>query len=202
MGKRIHADRNCLCCGKTWYRHSISRKKPKCGSSKLHNAFCSKRCAKKHMSWECNRRARCEGCGKATGDFRTANCEACRARLSRVTRDSMGPWADALSRGMSAIRSRQWERGRSDEWERRIQGALTSLRKRARTSVGRPLKRKVASSWEECIANACGATWTYRDEWDRKACNAARNIRGKKRNAEAGVARAVHRAGIQVRFNW
>lgn len=75
---RQNASRMCLCCGKMWYRHEVTRKQSKYKTSRFHNCFCSRQCAKKYVTWETDRGARCNDCGKATGDGDAVKCEECK----------------------------------------------------------------------------------------------------------------------------
>ncbi len=134
--KRTEASKNCLCCGKTWYRHSISKKKSKYATSKYHNCFCSKACAKKYQEYECGRKARCR-CGKPTGESRVNVCTTCKSASEWA---ELGPFSDCI--GTVFLDS-------PNDWEKRCHNAASSLRIRNATTTGREKNKTKGLTWTQ-----------------------------------------------------
>ena len=175
--KKCHAkfmrdEKSCVClfCCTVFYRYSLSRKVSKHASSKYHNRFCSRRCAKQLVSRESNLNARCS-CGKLIGRV-GAKCEDCTCAPRWA---ELGEWANGIRGAFDAPQT---------EWSRRCCSAVTSLNRRHRDRVGTQPKLKARSTWEESIKSSMMLMLLRTKNrlmtgWKLRASNAA-NLLGKR----------------------
>jgi hypothetical protein len=169
--KKQKSSKNCLCCGKTWYRKSVSRKQSKYSSSKFHNCFCSKQCAKKYSEFECSRKARCR-CGKATGQSGIYVCQECKLTSDW---DALGDFSKCVRVCFDEPLSR---------WDRRCRNAVQSLKIRCVAIIGKETKENGVVTWDECVARQWKAMQRrahQRDKqsWSKRVQNAV-NLLGKR----------------------
>lgn len=162
--KIAKAARHCLFCGRDYYRRGLGRKMPKSGSVRLLNAFCSKRCAKLFTSWQACRKARCAGCGKATGAIKV-KCLACKRKTSDWK--ELGGWKNAIRR-IQASRL-------PEPWEVRCNAAVTSLRTRRDPKGIR--HRVYYSSWREKICSQIHKIAKRKTAWEQKCDTARANLK-------------------------
>ena len=156
----------CMCCGKAWSGHRLYRKNPKTESSKHHNAFCSRQCAKKYLAWESDKNARCGTCGKATGKNGINLCKQC---------DQRNDWS-----ALGSFASIAWDAfgHEQDPWEKRCNSAAVSLKIRQQTQAGMSSSRKDGNSWDMTIKRELSlmiqrAKMRCQMGWEAKICNAA-----------------------------